>query len=81
MSLVPDFAPDAKSQWHSLQLYDQELVLDEIDRLCEHPPVKDSFVSEVIYERNGLRHFIFVRVRINTKRTHLTITGVGKCTI
>jgi hypothetical protein len=38
MDFVPEFAPDAESQWHELPPLLQELVWDEIEQLLRAPP-------------------------------------------
>lgn len=51
MSYVPEFAPDAQSQWRELEVELQEVVLDELEILLANPPPppKDSFYHDARY--------------------------------
>ena len=77
MSFTPSFAPDAKAQWGAMDFEIQELVLDEMDRLSLTPPGPGEHISDLVFEKNGQRHYIFVRVRVDHRYATVTIIGVG----
>ena len=79
MSLTPAFAPDAFSQWRALDIEFQEVVLDEVERLCLSPPETVEHVSDVVIDRGAARHFLFVHVITDAPRRVLTTVGVGYC--
>jgi hypothetical protein len=77
MSFVPDFAPDARSQWQSLDIFLQELVLDEIERLAELPPSGVEHVSDLTHDVGPSRHYLFVHVNVDHRRRAISVVGVG----
>jgi hypothetical protein len=78
MSLTPGFAPDAFTQFQALDLHNQEIALDEIDRLALNPPAADDYVATNVRDEQGIRHYVFVRVLIDRVRNRLTVVGVGQ---
>jgi hypothetical protein len=78
MSFVPEFAPDAKSQWRALDPILQELVLDEIERLAGNAPSQSrrEFYHDFLYEDAGAFHYVFVRVFLDFTKGKLTVAGV-----
>jgi hypothetical protein len=59
MVFVPEFAPDAESQWHDLPPILQELVWDEIERLVHAPPPgKEEFIHDFVHEDAEAWHYI-----------------------
>lgn len=81
MSFTPGFAPDARSQWLSLDPVHQELALDELDRLCASPPVEIDHVATAVYEEKGMLHHVFLHVLLNHERRTITVVGVGHAAI
>jgi hypothetical protein len=79
MSYVPDYAPDADSQWRALDIRFQEMVLDVLDRLCLSPPKQSEHVADAVLEEGSIRHIIFVHVTIDHRRQIVTLVGVGHC--
>ena len=77
MSYVPDYAPDADSQWRALDVPFQELVLDELDRLCLSPPRRIDYVSDVVFEEGAVKHYFFVHVTVDHPRQIVTLIGVS----
>jgi hypothetical protein len=58
MVFVPEFAPDAESQWHDLPPILQELVWDEIERLVHAPPPgKEEFIHDFVHEDAESWHY------------------------
>ena len=78
MSFVPDFAPDAKSQWRELAVELQELVLDEMEKLAQNPPPPPTSVvyHDLFHERDGTKHNIFLRLTVDHRRERLTVIGI-----
>jgi hypothetical protein len=77
MSYTPGFAPDAQSQLGALDPSDQEVAIDELDRLAARPPSGDEYVGEVVTEGVGTRRYVFVHVTIDQVRSIVTLVGVG----
>jgi hypothetical protein len=80
MSYIPGYAPDANSQWRAMEPRFQELVLDELERLCLSPPNNVDYVSEVLLQEGSTRHFVFVHVTVDHARRKVTLVGVAHCT-
>ena len=80
MSFTPEFAPDARLQWSALEFDFQEIVLDELERLALRPPIEGQHIVEAISESSALRHYVFLRVWIDHKRSKVTVLGVGHVT-
>ena len=83
MSLAFHLAADAVADLRRLDLWLQEEVLDEIDRLCNHPddipPTEfDDATSDysVVRERDGKLSEVLLRVSRNEGRQSLTVLGV-----
>ena len=78
MSFVPEFAPDALSQWRELDPELQEVVLDSIEALLANPPPPPTvrMYHDVYHEDDRGRHYIFVRVLVDRIRERITIAGV-----
>jgi hypothetical protein len=77
MSFVPDFAPDARSQWQALDILLQEMVLDEIERLAASPPLRVEHVSDLTHDVGPSRHYLFVHVNVDHRRRAISVVGVG----
>lgn len=77
MSFVPAFAPDALSEWQELEFDLQERVWDALEDVLNHPPARETEkVIDVVYEVGGARHFLFIRILLDSTRNNLTVTGV-----
>lgn len=78
MSFVPEFAPDAKSQWRELDPVLQEMVLDELELLLANPPAppKREFYHDFRHEEENQFHYVFLRVHVDYRRRVITIAGV-----
>ena len=79
MSFVPEFAPDAESQWRELEPLLQELVLDGIESLLSNPPAPPVIaVYHDVYHADAQgEHYIFIRVIIDRSLQKLTVAGVA----
>lgn len=78
MSFVPEFAPDARSQWRELEPALQELVLDEIERLVASASTtrRREFYHDLRHERQGTTDYVFLRIHVDRVRRVLTVAGV-----
>jgi hypothetical protein len=78
MDFLPEFAPDAKSQWHALDPILQELVWDEMERLVHSPPAppKREFYHDVIHDDRDARHYIFLNIQVDRVHGKITCAGV-----
>ena len=79
MSYIPQFAPDAKSEWHELDVELQEAVLDQIEQIASNPPLppRRAINFDVVLDLGGKRHYLFLRVLIDHTRKTATVLGVG----
>lgn len=77
MSFTPGFAPDAKSQWQSLDFDLQQFVLDEIERVASNPPPNGEYVLDPVREEGDIRQYVFVRVIVDGGRGTVTVVGIG----
>ena len=83
MSWAYRIVGDAVADLRALELWLQEEVLDELDRLCLAPPVPRSptKTGEIIvdFERasSGVRHVVFMRLRRDEPKAMLTILGIA----
>jgi hypothetical protein len=61
-NFVPEFAPDAQSQWRELDPVVQELVLDELERLVVNAPSRPrrEFYHDFLHEDPNAYHYIFM---------------------
>jgi hypothetical protein len=76
MSLMPAFAPDAKSQWQELDAELQELVLDELDAIAIHPPFdqRGEVRRDTVHQSDKARHYLFLRFIVDPG--HVTLVGI-----
>jgi hypothetical protein len=77
MSFVPGFAPDALSQWRELDFDLQELVLDEVDKLANDPPARDTAIIDLAHDLPTGRHYLFIQLLIDHPRGRVVVIGVG----
>jgi hypothetical protein len=77
------FAPEARVAWAQLDVWLQELVLDELDRLAFEPPQLTrltrlpGFVREVVQERGESKHYVFLVLDRNDVTRELTVQQMG----
>jgi hypothetical protein len=80
MSFVPEFAPDAKSQWRELEVELQELVLDEMERLATNSPAAASntiIYRDVTYLDRTQKHYVFLRAVVERDRAAVVVIGIA----
>jgi hypothetical protein len=80
MSYALDIAPDAKSQWRELPVDIQELVLDNLDHLCDAPPTNapEEFYYDFVTESDGIRNYVFLQILIDRSQQKLSVLGVNR---
>ena len=77
MSYVPDFTPDARAAWLALDVYLQELVLDELDQLAAKAVPRGRWIHDMTTECAGMKHYLFLDVRAFATTQKLKIYRVG----
>jgi hypothetical protein len=77
MSLIPGFAPDARSQWQALGIHLQELVLDELDRVAMAALPTGEHVIDTVREEGGKYYCVFLHVFVSRERNRMTVLGLG----
>lgn len=79
MNFVPEFAPDARSQWQELPPLLQELVLDELEVLLRSPPPpgKNEFTHDFVHEDEVAWHYVFLSINVDRRRGRITAAGVN----
>ena len=83
MSWALRIVGDAVADLRALEVWLQEEVLDELDRLCLEPPLPRSptRTSEIVIDLErtspGVRHIIFMRLRRDEPKATLTVLGIA----
>jgi hypothetical protein len=79
MSFVPEFAPDASSQWRELDPEAQERALDAIEALLANPPPPPviALYHDVYWADDHAEHYLFIRVIIDRAQERMTVAGVA----
>ena len=81
MSWALRIVGDAVADLRALDIWLQEQVLDELDRLCLEPPTPRSPTREIIadFERTslGVRHVVFMRLRRDEAKSTVTVLGIA----
>lgn len=76
------FAPDARIDWRRLDVSLQEVVLDELDGLCDDPaegPSEDVvYRHEWMHEDAAGQHYLFLSLAIVVADRSLLVLGVGR---
>ena len=78
MSFVPEFAPDALSQWRELEPGLQELVLDGVEHVLAHPPAPPvvAIYHDVYRADEHAEDYVFIRIIIDRLRGKMIVAGV-----
>jgi hypothetical protein len=83
MSFSLAFTADARAGLGRLEPLLQEDVLDTIDEIARRPMVikrqsaGSTAVLDIVRERDGIRHYVFVTVCLNVQAKRVDILGVG----
>jgi hypothetical protein len=79
MEFVPEFAPDAASQWHELEPLLQELVWDKVEELVHNPPAPPAqeIYSDIVHEDKAAWHYVFLSINIDRAKGRITVAGVN----
>ncbi|MDB5298896.1 MAG: hypothetical protein JWO87_559 [Phycisphaerales bacterium] len=83
MSFSLAFTADARAGLEQLDLLLQEDVLDAIDEIARRPTMikrqsaGGTVVHDIVCERNGIRHYVFVTVRLGVQMERLDVLEIG----
>ena len=83
MSYAPVFVPEARAAWAQLDVWLQELVLDEVERVAADPHRMrqlsnlPGFTREVVEQQAGTTHYVFLVVDVDHVARQLIIQQVG----
>lgn len=83
MSYRLEYSPSAQQRLLDLDIWLQETILDEIDRIADDPSSLLSsahsrvFVHDFESVRGGLRHIVFLTLRRNDATETLVVEAIG----
>ena len=83
MSYGLELAADARAAFASLEIWLQEQVLDELERLLENPsrlmvrPGESVAVHDFVCIRGDRKYYIFLTIRPDYAVTQLTVLSLG----
>jgi hypothetical protein len=78
MSYALAFAPDARTQWQELDLWLQELALDDADAMASAPPPTSEVVyRDMLHTKGNERHYLFLRFTVDHDKKQVTLIGLA----
>ena len=78
MSYALAFAPDAGTQWQELDLWLQELALDEADSVASAPPPTSEVIyRDILHTQGNERHYLFLRLTVDHDKEQITLIGLA----